>query len=124
MLDLPRRKLVAKHPKDDVEAVYIGRGGGSRPRSKWAHPFPVQDWGRAVCLEKFEEYARKELWDSLEELRGRVIACHCRLNQSCHGDVLSRLLAEKLTARPRSLPSRTSPTGTPARRRPRGAAAL
>jgi hypothetical protein len=36
----------------------------------------------------------KELFDSLEELEGKTLGCHCKPKE-CHGDVLIELLQYK-----------------------------
>lgn len=45
----------------------------------------VDPWGSAHTIE-FRRIA-----ESLEELRGRAVACWCPLDQVCHGDVLLEL---------------------------------
>lgn len=63
-------------------AVYVGRG------SKWGNPFrfdggPVHPAIRYAC-----EIA--PLLD-VSELRGKDLACWCRLDEECHADVLLAL---------------------------------
>lgn len=75
--------------------VYIGRPG------KWGNPFTHKDGTRAQfkvstrqeAVEKYREYIleNKELMNSLEELKGKVLGCWCK-PQACHGDVLVELL--------------------------------
>lgn len=76
--------------------VYIGRNvvyvGVSA--SKWANPFSVKTHGLEKCLELYEEHVRSNLYDDLKELNGKTLGCWCK-PQSCHGDVLKRLLNEK-----------------------------
>lgn len=45
---------------------------------------------RKESIEKFKEYfySNKELQDACEELRGKRIACVCKSNESCHGDII------------------------------------
>ncbi|CAK0869239.1 unnamed protein product, partial [Prorocentrum cordatum] len=91
----PTRVTLAAARPDDHESMYIGRGTATLPKSKWHNPFKVAELGRDACLKRFEEYARRELWEDLEELAGKSLACHCREGQSCHGDVLVKLFKEK-----------------------------
>lgn len=72
-------------------AVYVGRG------SKWGNDYKigvdVKDAAQAV--EYFETglgYAPQEYRDELlAPLRGKDLACWCRLDQPCHADVLLKL---------------------------------
>jgi hypothetical protein len=66
----------------------------SRP-SRWGIPHRIEAWhDRAKALGKYRRYAGNALtinpnW--LEPLRGKNLACWCRLDQSCHADVLLEL---------------------------------
>lgn len=76
--------------KDGVYDVYIGRG------SKWGNPYRIGVHGtRAQVIEKYRIYLRHQpsLITRLEELRGKVLGCHCK-PLACHGDVLLALLGE------------------------------
>lgn len=79
--------------------VYVGRP------SKWGNPYTVGDVtyinsGRtkikmdaALAVSRFRERAVPSL-DSAEiirELRGKNLACWCRLDQPCHADVLLKI---------------------------------
>jgi len=95
--------------------VYIGRkctmgGWDIREDSKWANPFTVKEYGRDEALKKYEQYVREcpNLWNSLEELDGKILGCWCLCEKGqeisnqekkdkeiCHGQVLLRLLKEK-----------------------------
>ena len=73
---------------------------------KWGNPFKVGEWGTAAeCVEKYEKCLFKWIDGkphllteddaiSLDELRGKNLACFCRLDQPCHADVLLRLANE------------------------------
>lgn len=72
--------------------VYIGRG------SIWGNPFPVKEYGRAKCIQMFEELMDERImsdasyWiDELKKLKGKTLGCFCK-PQPCHGDVLARLV--------------------------------
>lgn len=81
--------------------VYIGRamnmGGWRLAKSKWANPFKLSDYGhdRKKVIEAYESYVRTkpELMSSLHELEGKTLGCWCA-PETCHGDVLVKLLAE------------------------------
>jgi len=47
-------------------------------------------------IQKYRHYflANKELKDSLDELRGKVLGCYCK-PEACHGDFLIKLLKLK-----------------------------
>lgn len=88
-----RRTKGYRKPKD---AVYVGRP------SKWGNPYPVKLHGEVV-VEWFERElvaAIEDPWgqphtlpirviaESIEELRGKDLACWCRPGDVCHADVL------------------------------------
>jgi hypothetical protein len=81
----------------------------SRP-SKWGNPFHVVDVLDAYCGDRIEAAAdcvrSYRRWisesddayvtlvsavDARRELRGKNLACWCRLNEPCHADVLLEL---------------------------------
>ena len=85
--------------------VYIGRqwnqGGWHLPKSPFANPFTIKKCGSAEkAVEKYEEYirGRKDLLALLPQLKGKVLGCWCKKNNSvltpCHGDVLVKLIHE------------------------------
>lgn len=72
------------------DIVYIGRP------SKWGNPFKVgRDGNNEECKEKYREHIknRKDLLDSLSELKGCAIGCWCK-PKPCHGDVLVELIED------------------------------
>lgn len=79
--------------------VYIGRP------SKYANIFTnkeskfdvIKTESRKESIERFREYLRNntQLQKDIEELRGKVIACWCDENQSCHGDVIIEFLNKR-----------------------------
>lgn len=79
---------------------YIGRacsrGGWNLPKSKYANPFKLTDYSREECIKKYEDYARQKFDHCVLELCGKTIGCFCPENEPCHGDVLVRLVKEKL----------------------------
>lgn len=75
--------------------VYIGRPG------KWGNPFIIgKDGTREQVIAKYEEWIKKQpqLLASLDELRGKRLGCFCK-PLACHGDVLARLIKEKVRPR-------------------------
>ena len=79
--------------------VYIGRNMSfyvpGTTASKWQNPFSMKKYSREQCLVLYENYIRStpELLDSLPELKGKILGCWCHPD-SCHGDVLLRLIEE------------------------------
>lgn len=83
-----------------AEAVNIKRYG-KHCRQKWGNPFPVVNGDNRTAVDRFErwlanggapELERQRQWilDHVHELRGRMVACSCALDEPCHGDVLIR----------------------------------
>ena len=57
----------------------------TRSSKKWGNPFTVKEHGRLVAIEKYREWSAGQ---DFSELRGKNVACWCRLDQPCHGDVI------------------------------------
>lgn len=75
------------HCKQAKYDVYIGRP------TKWGNPFIIGvDGTRTEVINKYSIWLKQqpELMDSLQELRGKVLGCHC-YPKRCHGEVLVRL---------------------------------
>jgi hypothetical protein len=73
------------HCKEEPYDVYIGRP------SKWGNPFKIgRDGTREVVLQKYQVWLAEQwdLLDSLDEVRGKVLGCHCK-PYGCHGDILA-----------------------------------
>ena len=81
--------------------IYIGRelhyAKANFSQSKWANLPNVKKVGIKKSLELYEKHIRNtpELWDALDELEGKVLGCWCK-PKPCHGDVLIKLMNEKL----------------------------
>ena len=79
--------------------IYIGRqcnmGGWKLPKSKWANPYTLKEYGSAeeVC-KKYKEYIlnKPELLKDLHELVGKRLGCWCKGKHMCHGDILVELI--------------------------------
>lgn len=73
----------------DEYDVYIGRG------SKWGNPFKVEQYGRYEAIRLYKEWikTKPELLNSLHELKGKRLGCHCK-PQWCHGDVLRDMVID------------------------------
>jgi len=106
VVSVKKNVLVTRNIKDFDEwkslpnTVYIGRNMSfyvkGATESKWKNPFSVKKYGRLVCLEMYENYIRNSvLFDELEELQGKELGCWCK-PQNCHGDILIKLLNEKI----------------------------
>ena len=59
-------------------------------RSKWANPFKISaELSRGEVLGRFERYiVDSGLVLQVGELAGKVLLCHCRADEPCHGDIL------------------------------------
>jgi hypothetical protein len=95
MIDpVPRRVKVEGdlyHGRVPAGAVYVGRAAPGLPASPFANPFTVKEYGRAEAIRRYRErlLADPELLDrARRELAGQDLACWCRADQECHGDVL------------------------------------
>ncbi|MDE2020240.1 MAG: DUF4326 domain-containing protein [Patescibacteria group bacterium] len=69
-------------------AIYVGRPG------KWGNPYTAQDCGTieaalALYEEKVVEYIGLE--EIRRELRGKDLACWCKIGSPCHADILLKL---------------------------------
>lgn len=91
--------------------VYVGRPG------PWGNPFNWQDEktphfgdsvAKGLCKIRYEDWLQGELTDvdhledrrqwilsHAHELRGKNLACWCRLDQCCHADVLMEMANKK-----------------------------
>ena len=100
-LNIPAVSCSVVHCKKAPYDVYIGRP------SKWGNPFTHLKDGKTLAkyivssrdeaVEAYREWITngdgKHLMKDLPELKNKVIACWCK-PQSCHGDVLSELVAK------------------------------
>jgi hypothetical protein len=68
--------------------IYVGRP------TKWGNPYVVGIVGNNAedCVIKFEQTMSIMLkQDAVVELKGKNLACFCRLDQPCHADVLLKI---------------------------------
>lgn len=108
----PRRQTVIQaETKLDNHEVYIGWGNTPLQRRTWHNPFTINRVGRDQCIELYtkERLTTLELHCALPDLADAELACHCRLDQECHGEVIlaqserqQKRLNEGLVARPTS----------------------
>jgi hypothetical protein len=76
--------------KMPANAIYVGRP------TKWGNPYPVEEFGRDEAVGRFRVLFERRAQGldtefplpSLEELRGKDLACWCPLDKKCHADVL------------------------------------
>ena len=58
------------------------------------NPYPVEVYGRAEAVRLFEQdllaLAPEVLEALIAPLRGKDVACVCRLDEACHGDIWLR----------------------------------
>ena len=79
--------------------LYIGRGSSQRglKKSLWCNPFNVSEYGRALAVSKFEHHLQtdQDLNEALWQLSGARLVCHCRLGESCHGDIFRTVFSKR-----------------------------
>ena len=92
-----------KTPEAEYD-IYIGRANVYRglSASKWGNPFFMKNESdRPRVLADYRNYIlnNKELYNSLEEIRGKKLACWCydpsNAKKVCHGTVLIELLEKR-----------------------------
>jgi hypothetical protein len=81
--------------RKSANTVYVGRP------SKWGNPFRISpDMDRRTTIFHYREWlsGRRRLdtdpptkADIKAELRGKNLACWCKVGEPCHGDVLLRI---------------------------------
>lgn len=79
--------------KMPANTVYVGRP------TKWGNPISVKDHGRERAIYLYRELITGRMLAGmldLEELRGNDLACWCKLDETCHADVLIEMLAERI----------------------------
>lgn len=58
----------------------------------WGNPFTVAEFGREGAIAKYREMMESRACLKLRrDLRGKNLACWCRLDQPCHADVILEL---------------------------------
>jgi hypothetical protein len=100
-----------RHRELPAGTVYVGRAIFGYPRSPFANPYPIPKAGRppvavevdgetvevrdrAHCLELYAAYLQRhpELVERARtELPGHDLACWCKEDEPCHGDLLLAL---------------------------------
>ena len=65
----------------------------TRP-GKWGNPFVVGEFTAETAVEAFRTWIEGE---DLTPLRGKNLACWCKLGAACHADVLLELANQPLT---------------------------
>lgn len=83
---------------------------------KWGNPFKVgRDGTAAECVEQYECLTQEwptEQAAALAELRGKNLACFCKLGSPCHADVLLRLANVDVEG-PAEIATLPKPTNSP-----------
>ena len=85
----------------DEYDVLIMRG------TPWGNPFTVEEYGRALCLNKYEKYMRERIANEpalrheLLKLAGKRLGCCCKnaipsRSKPCHGDILVDIINEEV----------------------------
>lgn len=67
--------------------VYVGRP------TKWGNPYPIgENFTAQQAVNLFKLFAQKwDLAEDLGELKGKDLACWCKVGDPCHADVLLEL---------------------------------
>jgi hypothetical protein len=66
--------------------VYVGRP------TKWGNPYPVGNFTREQAYNLYKTFAEKHnLKEDAQELKGKDLACWCKVGELCHADVLLEL---------------------------------
>jgi hypothetical protein len=86
-LDMPRRVVLSRKKgwKMPLNTVKV-----SRP-SKWGNQFTVEEYGRKLAVDNYRRYLiGKSVVGALDltELKGKNLACWCKIGEACHADVL------------------------------------
>jgi hypothetical protein len=58
---------------------------------KWGNPYSVAEYGRAMAFSNYRGWLRGMVAigaRDLSELRGKNLACFCKLGDPCHADFL------------------------------------
>lgn len=66
-------------------AKYVGR------RTRWGNPYKVEEYGRDRAVELYAEWLEMKLIEDptfLDPLKGKDLACWCRLDERYHADII------------------------------------
>lgn len=73
--------------------VYVGRG------SRWGNPYTLEFYDREHAVNNFKQFevGRRTLTkrNIQKLLRGKNLACWCKLNETCHADILLKIANEE-----------------------------
>lgn len=63
--------------------------------TKWGNKFKIKTYGREKSILLYKEWIlnNQDMMNSLPELKGKRLGCHCKPN-GCHGDILVELVNE------------------------------
>jgi hypothetical protein len=63
--------------------------------TKWGNPYTVKQYGTPeMCVSLYEDHAANMREQIRAELRGKNLACWCRLGEPCHREVLLKIANE------------------------------
>ena len=61
--------------------------------SQYGKNYTVKDYGRDECIELFKKHQLPKISQrDLDRLRGKDLACTCKLDEACHGDVMLEIV--------------------------------
>ena len=93
---------LASRAMNGLECVYVGRP------TKFGNPFKANVMGAGPAITQFREWLkqhrmfmtpesaeqRDELLKGISELKGKNLACFCKISEPCHADVLLEMIGE------------------------------
>lgn len=79
---IKREYYKAYDTPNTLPVQYVGRP------TKFGNPFSVSEYGRAEALRLYSEWIKGK---DVTELKGKNLACWCKLDEPCHADILLKL---------------------------------
>jgi Domain of unknown function (DUF4326) len=75
-------------------AVYIGRAAPGLPAGRYANPYSAKILGHDGAQRLYRDHLKRHpeiVAQARHDLAGRDLACWCRLDENCHGEILLQL---------------------------------
>jgi hypothetical protein len=90
MIRIQRSRKHKQISPNGLPVIYVGRP------SKWGNPFDLKTYSRTESIKKYKAYllSNPELVEQAKkELKGKNLACWCKIDEPCHADVLLDLVS-------------------------------
>jgi hypothetical protein len=90
MIRIQRSRKHKQISPNGLPVIYVGRP------SKWSNPFELKTYSRTESIKKYKTYllSNPELVEQAKkELKGKNLACWCKIDEPCHADVLLDLVS-------------------------------